>query len=210
MKKNALIVFAKNIVLGKVKTRLAKTIGDSGAFNVYVKLIEITERESQAVNSADVIVYFSDVVINGKWPNHQKFVQTGDDLGERMENAFLEAFTKGYEKVICIGSDLPEITSTLIEEAFAKLDTDDFVFGPAADGGYYLVGMNRPSQTYIFANKPWSTDQLLDLTLKEIKTQNQTYALKKVLNDIDTIDDLKNSILSKQFKQYHELLERNQ
>ncbi len=210
MKKNALIIFAKNIVLGKVKTRLAKTIGDTGAFNVYVKLFEITEKQSMKVKSADKHIYFSDVVINAKWKNCKKYVQEGDDLGMRMLNAFNNVFEQGYEKVVCIGSDLPELTADIIEQAFLKLETNDFVFGPAADGGYYLVGLKNSKQSYIFENKPWSTDRLLDITLKEIESNNHDHALLEVLNDVDTIDDLKNSILSKQFKHYHELLERNQ
>jgi len=209
MKKNALIIFAKNIVLGKVKTRLAKTIGDSGAFNVYVKLYEITEHESTKVEGADIRVYFSDVIINSKWPKSERFIQKGKDLGERMKNAFNDAFEAGYENVVCIGSDLPDIKSRIIEDAFLKLNKNDLVFGPAADGGYYLVGMNK-THLYIFENKPWSTDQLLSITRKEIETEGHLYSLLDVLNDIDTIQDLKQSTLSDQFKHYYELFERNQ
>ena len=171
-------------------------------------LYDITERESNKVKNADIQVYFSDVIINSKWPNSQRYVQSKGDLGQRMTQAFLKAFEDGYENVVCIGSDLPDMTSEIIEDAFLKLEKNDFVFGPASDGGYYLVGMNQPG-TYIFKNKPWSTDQLLELTRSEIESQKQIYTLLDVLNDIDTIDDLKHSTLSEQFKQYYELPQRN-
>ncbi len=208
MQKNLLIVFVKNIVLGKVKTRLAKTIGSNGALNVYIKLYDITERESLLVKKTDTHVYFSDVVINSKWKNAQKSVQQGADLGEKMMNAFKKGFEDGYQNIICIGSDLPEISSEIIENAFEKLNQTDLVFGPATDGGYYLLGMNKPL-FYIFDNKPWSTNALLELTINEISNKQNTYTLLDVLNDIDTIEDLKTSILSKQFTEYYELSERN-
>ena len=80
---NLLIIFAKNIKLGKVKTRLAKTIGDDGAFEVYKHLVELLEKSTSKINNCDIHVYFSDVIIKKKWPNEKKFVQEGSDLGEK-------------------------------------------------------------------------------------------------------------------------------
>lgn len=208
MNKNCLIVFAKNIVLGKVKTRLAKTIGDTGAVNVYIKLYNITEQASSNVKDTDIQIHFSDEILEGVWPNASKFVQSEGDLGQRMNHAFKNAFEQGYEKVICIGTDLPEMNTEIIEKAFKKLDQTDFVFGPAADGGYYLVGSNEP-QSYIFQNKPWSTDGLLELTLNEITENKHTYTQLDILNDIDTVEDLEKSVLSEEFKHYYELLKRD-
>ena len=97
MKRTLLIIFVKNIILGKVKTRLAKTIGTQAAFEVYKHIVGILEKETSNL-SCDISVYFSDVIIDEKWPDAIKKVQKGKDIGERMKNAFKEAFDEGYEK----------------------------------------------------------------------------------------------------------------
>lgn len=196
--KNLLIVFAKNIVLGKVKTRLAKSVGDTAAFNVYKELISITEKESLKMENCDVHVYFSDVILNGLWPNTPKFVQSGDNLGERMMNAFKASFDKGYNHVIGIGSDLPDLNTEIMQAGLSKLTSNDTVFGPSEDGGYYLIGMNQLISE-IFENKAWSTEYLLKQTTDELKSLNYSTGLLPILNDVDTIEDLKNSSLSKKF-----------
>ena len=188
MSKNLLIVFVKNIVLGKVKTRLAKTIGDVGAFNIYSELVAITENASQEVD-VDKHIYFSDAIIPSKWVNEKKFVQDGNNLGEKMQNAFQQGFDNEYENIILIGSDLPNISKEIIETGFEKLQQNDVVFGPAEDGGYYLIGMSKMN-TSIFENKPWSQSDLLAVTLQELEAQNQSVGLIETLNDIDTFEDL--------------------
>ncbi len=196
--KQLLLVFAKNIVLGKVKTRLAKDVGDVMAFNVYRRLIEITEQQTMRLEKTDVHIYFTDVEINALWPNCEKFVQKGEDLGERMQNAFQEGFDRGYEKIIGIGTDLPDLTAETIQQGFNALQENHTVFGPSNDGGYYVIGM-REMIPAIFENKPWSTETLLEITLSELKAlQLRTYLLP-VLNDIDTLSDLKASWLGSEF-----------
>ncbi len=191
MTKNLLIVFVKNIILGKVKTRLAKTVGENMAFDVYKELVEITEDCSKKVK-ANKHIYFSDVVINSLWVDELKFVQKGADLGERMQRAFEKGFSEGYERIVLIGSDLPDISEEIILEGFDALENNDVVFGPAEDGGYYLVGMASP-QFSVFQNKEWSTEGLLKETLTELKEKGIKITLLKTLNDIDTFEDLKTS-----------------
>ena len=193
MPKQLLIVFVKNLTLGKVKTRLAKTIGNDNAFKIYEKLVSITEQVTSAVEF-EKHIYFSNEVIKTKWHNDKKFVQTGEDIGERMLNAFKDGFDKGYEQIILIGSDLPEISEEMITKGFEALKQSQLVFGPAQDGGYYLIGMNELSPL-LFQNKPWSQPNLLQATLFEIND----YSLLTELNDIDTIEDLRNSFLNNQF-----------
>ena len=135
------IVFVKNIKLGKVKTRLAKTIGDHGAFEVYKELVKITKNATETLGY-DKHIYFSDTVIDNKWKNDYKTTQKGEDLGERMLNAFKNGFEAGYKKIVLIGSDLPEINANHIKKGIETLDNNEVVFGPAEDGGYYLVGMS--------------------------------------------------------------------
>ena len=198
MIKELLIVFVKNIKLGKVKTRLAKTIGDDGAFQVYKRLVEMTESATSKL-SMDKRIYFSDVVIEEKWPGFRKTIQSGNDLGEKMQHAFEDAFRDGYNRVILIGSDLPTISGDIVINAFECLNEKDVVLGPAEDGGYYLIGLSAP-EFHVFKDKPWSEGTLLDITLKELEANNMTYNLLKELNDIDTYEDLLKSSLATEFK----------
>ncbi|MFT5761683.1 MAG: rSAM/selenodomain-associated transferase 1 [Polaribacter sp.] len=188
MKKNLLIVFVKNFILGKVKTRLAKTIGDVGAFKIYSELVDITEKASQKVN-VDRHIYVSDVIISSKWKDDKKFVQEGKDLGIKMQHAFQNGFKEGYENIILIGSDLPNISKEIIEFGFDSLQNNDVVFGPAEDGGYYLIGLSKVNDS-IFENKPWSQSELLTVTLDQLKEQQQSVGFIETLNDIDTFEDL--------------------
>jgi uncharacterized protein len=198
MTKNLLIVFAKNIILGKVKTRLAKSIGNNAAFDVYKYLVEITERESMKLENCDVHIYFSDVVLNALWPNQTKFVQEGNDLGERMMHAFKSSFDQGYTQVIGVGTDLPDLNAEIMSEGLKALNSTDTVFGPSEDGGYYLIGMTSLIPQ-IFANKQWSTDSLLTETLSELDDLNISHTLLTELNDVDTLEDLKKSSIVNRF-----------
>ncbi|MEC3906822.1 TIGR04282 family arsenosugar biosynthesis glycosyltransferase [Tamlana sp. 2201CG12-4] len=199
MNKELVIVFVKNIKLGKVKTRLAKTIGNQAAFEVYSELVKVTENATKNL-SADLRIYFSDAIIETKWQHAYKRVQQGSNLGERMKNAFHEGFEDGYNHIVLIGSDLPEINATHINQGLEKLKEKEVVFGPAEDGGYYLIGLNK-MQGFIFDNKPWSQSHLLEETLKELEQKNINFATLATLNDIDTFEDLKASMFYKSNKQ---------
>lgn len=203
MQKNLLIVFVKNILLGKVKTRLAKTIGDQNAFEVYKHLVGITERETIKLTNCTVQIYFSDVILEDKWPGKEKFVQHGEDLGERMKNAINHGFHLGYERIVGVGSDLPDLTSGIIHEGLEALKTSNTVFGPSEDGGYYLIGMNQMIPC-VFENKAWSTPTLLTETQKDLEKNGFTIQLLAELNDVDTLEDLRSSSLKKQFSHLFE------
>ena len=204
-KKDLLIVFVKNSILGKVKTRLAKTIGDVGAFTVYSELIAITESASTKI-AADKHIYYSDVIISSKWESDKKFVQKGKDLGIRMQNAFQNGFEEGYKNILLIGSDLPDISKKIIASGFESLAKNDVVFGPAEDGGYYLIGMSKMN-TSIFEDKPWSHPELLSITLSQLKEQQQSVGLIETLNDIDTFEDLIGSQFYKNNPKIKEIIE---
>lgn len=191
MTKELIIVFVKNIKLGKVKTRLAKTIGNQAAFEVYSELVKVTEEAIKNVET-DKRIYFSDVIIDTKWKNDYKAVQKGHDLGERMKRAFKKGFDDGYERIILIGSDLPEISSEHIRNGLNALQSNEVVFGPAIDGGYYLIGLSELKE-YIFDDKPWSQSNLLEVTLKALQQKKISYTLLRPLNDIDTFEDLEAS-----------------
>ena len=116
-----------------------------------------------------------------------------------MENAFLKGFDLGFNHIILIGSDLPDINEEIILSGFKKLNESDTVFGPAQDGGYYLVGMKcKPKQ--IFKNKPWSQPDLMQKTANSLKLKNISYSFLQELNDIDNLEDLNQSSLESKYK----------
>lgn len=154
--KNLLIIFTRNPVLGKVKTRLAKTVGDKTALDIYHFLLQKTKEVTKKI-SCDKKVYYSEKIIKDDlWDQsiYQKKEQYGNDLGEKMKNAFNDGFKKNYEKIIVIGSDLFDLETSHINVAFKKLNHNNVVIGPALDGGYYLIGLKK-LHPKIFQNKNW-------------------------------------------------------
>ena len=125
----------------------------------------------------------------------------GNDLGERMHNAFDELLHLDYKKVIIVGSDLLDLDEQIIEEAIQKLDDNDVVLGPAEDGGYYLLGMKQLHPA-IFKNKAWGTETVREATMLDLK--NKAVSLLKTLNDIDTFNDMKHYNQLKQFYTTHD------
>ncbi len=190
--KEVLLIFAKNVQYGKVKTRLAATIGNQKALSVYRRLVAHTVSITSKLK-IDKIVFYSDSIIDkDEWGNniYQKKLQSGKDLGERMKNAFKSSFTAGYQKVIIIGTDCFELNEGLINMAFERLNDDDIVLGPAKDGGYYLLGMKKfhPS---LFENIEWSSEKVLKQTLTSAMRLNLSVFLLPPLSDIDREADLK-------------------
>ena len=189
--KNAIILFTKNPELGKVKTRLAKTIGNERALEIYKKLLTHTQSIASPID-ADKFVFYSDTINEtDQWSaaDYYKKLQFNGDLGQRMAAAFQEAFSLGYQSVCIIGSDCYELTSAIISEAFSKLADHDVVIGPTYDGGYYLLGMKLLYKP-LFLNKSWSTDTVFSDTINDFDTLSLTsYRLIK-LSDVDEEKDL--------------------
>lgn len=196
MKKSRLLIFVKNPVKGRVKTRLAKSIGEEKALIVYEALLEHT-RQITTDLYPDKALFYSEFIPNTDlWENnvYQKYLQEGDDLGQRMAQAFQQSFEEGYEKVVIIGSDCWELTSEIIQEAFQELEKNDFVIGPAHDGGYYLLGMHYLEKS-LFENKQWSTARVLKDTLTDFENLQGSFFLLKTLSDIDKVGDLPKELL---------------
>lgn len=187
--KSALIIFTRNPELGKCKTRLAKTIGNESALEIYKHLLKHTAETAKNV-SVDRYVFYSEAIQKEDIWNSDFFkkkLQEGSDLGQRMENAFSELFQLGYEKVLIIGSDLLDLNAEIISEGFQKLNKNDYVLGPAEDGGYYLFGMKQ-LHPKVFKNKAWGTESVCKDTLDDL--QNEDVHLLEILNDIDTFEDI--------------------
>ncbi len=189
MHKSALIIFIKNPVLGKVKTRLAATLGDEKALQVYHTLLEHT-RKVALETAVDRYVFYSDVIEEEDAWNSDDFtkqLQQGDDLGKRMHMA-LDAILKKHDKAVIIGSDCPGLTTKILKSAFRMLDRANYVLGPVEDGGYYLLGMKQNSMT-LFEDIEWSTKKVLDETLERVWKLEKTYALLPTLFDVDCEED---------------------
>jgi hypothetical protein len=186
---NALIIFTRNPELGKVKTRLARTIGDIKALQVYENLILHTSLVTQDL-AFDKFVFYSDAITMGDvWDDtrYQKRLQKKGDLGKKMLASFREVFKIGYQKVVIIGCDVFDLRADHLRQAFIHLDTYDCVVGPAEDGGYYLLGMKTLHRS-LFANKHWGGATVLAETLAALTSYK--VAQLETLNDIDTIEDL--------------------
>lgn len=179
-----LIVFVKNPIPGQVKTRIARTVGDAKALDVYRHLLTYTQTLASDFRECCAVYYGDFVNADDGWNPFVKYLQSGADLGERMHHAFAEQFRAGAGKVVIIGSDCFDLTPSHIHTAFATLDTVDVVIGPATDGGYYLLGMNQ-LQPFLFQDMPWSQPELRQLTELAIMQHGLTFAQLDELTDID-------------------------
>lgn len=184
---NQLIIFIKNPVKGKVKTRLAASIGDDKALEIYLKLIGFTLRIA-ADTKAKTHLFFSDHLMEN-YDGDTKNIQQGNNLGERMKNAFHSVIKGEEKKTLILGTDCAELHTEIIQLAFEQLETHDLVIGPAQDGGYYLLGMKKYFPE-IFNDIEWSTSEVFNKTLLIAKNNSKSVFLLPVLRDIDTEDDL--------------------
>ena len=190
MARPAIITFIKNPELGKAKTRLAATVGDERALEIYKELLRHTRETVQAVAGIDAFLFYSKFIDeNDDWSNDffTKKLQPAGDLGTKMIAAFAEVF-KTNQPVIIVGSDCASLTSEILENAISILKEKDFVIGPAIDGGYYLLGMNT-FQPSVFENIEWSTEQVFLQTVAKIEALKMNYGLLPALSDIDFEED---------------------
>ncbi|NNJ89272.1 MAG: glycosyltransferase [Eudoraea sp.] len=186
---NLLLIFTRNPELGKCKTRLAASVGDETALDIYVFLLKHTVSVTQDLALTKEVYYSRAIRENDLWDPevYQKKMQWGADLGERMSNAFEAGFKAGYKRIAIIGSDLYDLSKEDLEKAFKMLRSNNFVLGPATDGGYYLLGMTQFIPA-IFENKDWGTSTVLPDTLADLKNIN-VYLLE-TKNDVDVLEDI--------------------
>jgi rSAM/selenodomain-associated transferase 1 len=189
--KQAIIIFAKNLIYGQVKTRLAATIGNDSALVIYKRLLQHTESTTKNLPVDKIVFYSTSIEEQDIWNNEvfKKQIQSGNDLGERMQNAFRYAFQHGCMEAVIIGTDCVELTSGIIMNAFASLENNDIVIGPAKDGGYYLLAMKHMHHL-LFKNINWSTDKVLKKTLSVCTQLSLTVYLLPELSDVDKEHDL--------------------
>ncbi|MGB0581786.1 MAG: TIGR04282 family arsenosugar biosynthesis glycosyltransferase [Limisphaerales bacterium] len=187
-----LIIFVKAPRAGFVKTRLAATIGSETALETYETLVEIITTQLRSIENVDLHFVPADArdeVSGWLQEGWTASPQADGDLGEKLKTAFQQAFDRGFERVIIIGSDCPYVESSDIDEAEAQLEQHDVVLGPATDGGYWLIGLSNPAPT-LFENINWSTETVFAETLAHAEQARLVVARIRELSDVDTVTDL--------------------
>ena len=191
-----LVIVAKEPLPGKVKTRLFPKFSPEVAADLYRCFLHDRIQEVSTLNGVyRAIAYtpenaretFMTLALDG----FELFAQQGKHLGERLNNIFLEKLSQGYKAVSIVDSDSPDLPKSLIEESFELLLSKraDIVFGPCYDGGYYLVGMRKPHPE-LFRDIPWSTENVLSVTLEKARKMGLNVKLLSAWNDLDTFEDL--------------------
>jgi uncharacterized protein len=184
-----LILFARYPVPGTTKTRLVPALGEEAAALLAKKLTEFTLVEAGCCQ-CPLTVYGTGAAVDQmtQWLGVDCALQGSGDLGERMASAIAQIHNRGAQRILLIGSDCPGLTTQILADGFEALNQHDVVLGPAADGGYYLIGMRAP-QPILFAHMEWSHAGVLDQTIARLA--GLTHYLLPTLHDIDVPDDLK-------------------
>jgi len=192
-KNKAVILFARDLILGQVKTRLSSLFDDETILRLYTCFVEDSLEKIRQVDNADCFVGISPSNLSGFFngiedSDTRLFVQQGKDLGDKMRQAFVDRFSDGYKKVVIIGSDSPSLPVSYINQA---LNSDkDLMLGPSTDGGYYLIAMTG-KVSEVFDGIAWGTEQVLDETLNRVKKAGVSLELLPVWYDVDFPEDLK-------------------
>ncbi|MCF6247249.1 MAG: TIGR04282 family arsenosugar biosynthesis glycosyltransferase [Desulfobacula sp.] len=198
MGNRAVIIFLRAPEKGHVKTRLSRSLNHDFVLDLYKSFAEDTL--AAVKNQGEPHLYF--------WPPHKKTMlcgwlgdeycflpQKGDNLGQKMANAFKDVFLKDIDQALLIGTDIPQLDSGIISLGFQILETKPAVVGPSSDGGYYLMGFNKKDfSEIIFQNIHWSTPTVLDQTLTSMKQISIEPGLLPLLTDIDTLSDFERII----------------
>ena len=194
---SALVMMVKDPERSKVKTRLAASFDEDKVRKLYKcfvsDLLPVLANGDWEFKVAFHPPGSQDTVREWLGPHVPLIEQTGNDLGERMENIFTSLFREqGYSRIILTGSDCPDLTSDIPSEAFAFLDGKGAVVGPALDGGYYLIGFEKDSFVpEIFHNITWSTPTVYEATVNILLPKRCVVHTLPSMSDIDTPEDLK-------------------
>lgn len=189
---NALVIFTKNPVKGKIKTRLAKDIGEQMALKVYMQLLKHTREITQDLDFCTKMIFYDDFIpAKDKWSeeHYDKHLQSSGSLSEKLTNAFEQVFEEGYERVVMMSPDCPELTGARVKQAFTLLKAKDFVIGPLTDGGYYIIGMNE-FHPEVFDGMKFGHDQVWEKTVERIEEMGASYRLLEETFDVDYADDI--------------------
>lgn len=193
MRDELVVIFARAPELGRVKTRLAASVGDAPALALYRWLAErVTRSLAEAPRRWDLHVAATpDVAAVARWLREADAVvaQRGGDLGARMQAALLDGLAAGYARVVIVGTDCPAVDRARVEDAMEALREVPAVIGPALDGGYYLIGGAEPLS--VFDDMPWSTERVAALTRARLRDSGLAWQELPAETDIDREDDLR-------------------
>ena len=196
---NALIVFVRYPEKGKVKTRLAEGTNKNFASGVYKLCAEKIFRELNSLKKFNKYVFYSeekdrDRIIKWTKKKFLYFAQQGDNLGEKMNNAFEFVLSQYNQKAIIVGSDIPDLSKEIILQAEETLNESDIVIGPSHDGGYYLLGMKNVHKN-LFKDIEWGSRLVFNSTMEKALSLNLKVKESQMLRDIDTKEELDNWLM---------------
>ena len=186
-----LLVFTRYPAAGRVKTRLIPALGALGARQLHRRMAEDTLGKLRGVAEIEVCFDGGNENLMREWLGEGVTYtpQGPGDLGERLRSAFSRTFAREEKPVVAVGTDCPGLKASHVEEAFRLLRRHDLVLGPAADGGYYLVGL-RNEHKGIFTGIPWGTGGVLRRTREKAALGGLDTALLEELADVDRPEDL--------------------
>lgn len=193
---SCILVFVKYPEKGRTKTRLAAQLSDNIAIELYKKFVLDLLSTLGEFRVPFQICFSPEHPQENfmKWlgNKHAYVPQYGNDIGQRMKNAFIHAFNQNFGRAILIGSDIPNLSGGILSEALLSLQTHDAAIGPACDGGYYLIGFkNGKLFPDAFEGIEWSTGTVFGETLRKLNRPGYLTHQLPELRDIDTRDDLK-------------------
>ena len=193
---NNILLFVKYPKNGRVKTRLAKSIGDTAAVSMYKSFVEDILSSLKGINAHIWICYHPENTRDDMavWlgSRYDYVLQKGENLGKRIQHCFNISINNGFDKTIVLASDIPEISEKIINKAFEMLENNDTVIGPTYDGGYYLIGFNKKYYTSkIFDEISWGNSSVFEETLEKIVAYKLRYSVLDKIDDMDTIDDIR-------------------
>ena len=189
---NALIIFTREPVAGKTKTRLMPFFTPKQCEMLHQCFLQDISRQTGNV-VADIVVSYTggepSFLRKTFGPSATYLEQIGDNLGERMSDAIARTLQKGYEKVVLIGTDIPEIEAKTVNYAFDMLEASDVVIGPTEDGGYYLIGMKK-LESSAFNVKKYGSKTVMEDTRMGMLNAGLSVLTIDTYNDIDTAEDV--------------------
>jgi hypothetical protein len=196
MERNCILFFIKSPEPGQVKRRLAASLGETAATELYSTFVLDTLTTLDTCGANLLVSFYPPEAkksIAAWLGSHYSYLpQRGGDLGQRMKNGFIDAFDRGFERVVIVGSDIPDLPRDVIEGAFKSLQTGDAVLGPSFDGGYYLIGFKCDTfQPQAFEGIVWGTETVYQTTIDFLRTKGLSLQTLPTWNDIDTVNDLK-------------------
>ncbi len=188
---DTLLVFCRSPVEGQCKTRLIPQLGERGALQAHCELALATLARLAAVRGQRYLYLSDESAVGESWAHEYGYhlaYQQGSDLGQRMKHAFEQELANSAGPVCLVGVDCPPIGQSYVEQAFSALGACDLVLGPAQDGGYGLIGMNK-CQAELFEDIPWGSARVLAATLAAAKRVDLKVAMLPQIWDVDDFKD---------------------